>query len=122
MSARFYRHFNVIGCTQMQNSSMELIFATIFKNFVAKMAPEEGEDLGGMCLPLVQVPGPPLGTWRAQGAHARLLAFFIALFLALPCLALPPLPPHTLSACYPSFINGHVVSNPDSPLRKENTE
>jgi dynein heavy chain len=36
VSARFYRHFNIIGCTQMQTESMALIFSTIFSNFLTK--------------------------------------------------------------------------------------
>ena len=36
VSARFYRHFNVIGCTEMQEDSMALIFETIFGNFLTR--------------------------------------------------------------------------------------
>jgi dynein heavy chain, axonemal len=35
VTARFFRHFNVIGYTPMQDESMQLIFGTILNNFLA---------------------------------------------------------------------------------------
>ena len=53
VSARFYRHFNVIGCTQMQVDSMDLIFRTIFSSFLGKFTNAE-EGLADLCGPLVE--------------------------------------------------------------------
>eukprot|EP00615_Pteridomonas_danica_P016588 CAMPEP_0114385844 /NCGR_PEP_ID=MMETSP0102-20121206/6268_1 /TAXON_ID=38822 ORGANISM="Pteridomonas danica, Strain PT" /NCGR_SAMPLE_ID=MMETSP0102 /ASSEMBLY_ACC=CAM_ASM_000212 /LENGTH=3026 /DNA_ID=CAMNT_0001542557 /DNA_START=949 /DNA_END=10026 /DNA_ORIENTATION=- len=52
VSARFYRHFNIIGCTQMQTESMDLIFATIFDKFLTKFT-NATDDLSILCQPLV---------------------------------------------------------------------
>ena len=39
VSARFFRHFNVIGYTEMDDQSMKLIFNTILGNFLKKFNP-----------------------------------------------------------------------------------
>ena len=52
VSARFYRHFNVIGYTEMQTDSMTLIFETILHNFLTRFTAAT-DDLQVLCEPLV---------------------------------------------------------------------
>ncbi|CAM9191036.1 unnamed protein product [Choristocarpus tenellus] len=40
VTARFFRHFNVIGYASMQDESMKLIFRTIFSNFLERFSAE----------------------------------------------------------------------------------
>eukprot|EP00752_Nemacystus_decipiens_P010663 g9495.t1 len=40
VTARFFRHFNIIAYTTMQNDSMTLIFRTIFGNFLERFSAE----------------------------------------------------------------------------------
>ena len=47
VTARFYRHFNIINYVDMSNESLQLIFSTILGNFLSTFEPEVQELVSG---------------------------------------------------------------------------
>lgn len=55
MTARFFRHFNVIGYTPMQDESMELIFGTILGNFLSPFDESVQALAPGICKATIEI-------------------------------------------------------------------
>jgi dynein heavy chain len=68
VTARFYRHFNIINYVDMPDSSLNLIFATILTNFLQLFEPEVQEHATGLVKATVSLYGTILDELRPTPA------------------------------------------------------